>query len=230
MKLAIMQPYIFPYIGYWQLINFVDTFVIYDDVNFIKKGYINRNSILSNGKPHVFTLELIGASQNKLIHNIDIGNNAQKIQKTLTHAYTKAPEYNHISPLIQDILENSEKNLARFLGTSIEKISDYLGIETKIIYSSDIEKNCNLNGQEKILDICKRLKTSNYVNAIGGINLYDKERFTKEGIELSFLDSEIVEYKQNEGDFIPYLSIIDVMMFNDKNKVLAMLNSFKLNK
>ena len=99
---------------------------------------------------------------------------------------------------------------------------------TKIIFSSDVEKDYNLNGQEKILDICKNLRSSNYVNPINGINLYDKEKFTKEGVELNFLDSKIVEYKQYKENFIPNLSIVDIMMFNDKNKMLTMLNNYRL--
>ena len=83
MTVAIMQPYLFPYIGYWQLIHAVDTFVIFDDVNYIKKGYINRNNILVNGQKQTFTLELMSASQNKLINDIDIGNNIEKVMESI---------------------------------------------------------------------------------------------------------------------------------------------------
>lgn len=228
MKLAIMQPYFFPYIRYWQLINAVDLFVIYDDVNYMKKSFINRNFILVGNEPQKITLEVMGASQNKHINDIFIGNNNQKILETLRHAYRRAPEYDKIFPLVQSILESPEKNLAKFLAGLIEKISNYLEVKTKIIFSSDVEKDYNLNGQEKILDICKNLRSSNYVNPINGINLYDKEKFTKEGVELNFLDSKIVEYKQYKENFIPNLSIVDIMMFNDKNKMLTMLNNYRL--
>tara|TARA_B110000503_G_scaffold130717_1_gene204419 strand:+ start:650 stop:1339 length:690 start_codon:yes stop_codon:yes gene_type:complete len=228
MKLAIMQPYFFPYIRYWQLINAVDLFVIYDDVNYMKQSFINRNFILVGNESQKITLEVMGASSYKHINDIFIGNNNQKILETLRQAYRRAPEYDKIFPLVQSILESPEKNLAKFLAGLIEKISNYLEVKTKIIFSSDIEKNCNLKGQEKILDICKNLRSSNYVNAINGINLYDKEKFTKEGVELNFIDSEIVEYKQFKENFIPNLSIVDIMMFNSKEEIKKMLSKYKL--
>ena len=223
-----MQPYFFPYIGYWQLLSAVDTFVIYDDVNFIKKGYINRNSILNDGHEQRITLELIGVSQNKLIKEIEVGFNREKILKNITHAYKKAPEYKKVFPLIRNILENPEKNLAKFLGNSIQKISGYLEINTKIIYSSDIEKDCTLKAQVKILDICQRLGASHYINAVGGQELYSQEVFRNKEIELHFLQTELLEYKQFKNEFVPYLSIIDVMMFNSKEVTQKMLNSYKL--
>ena len=186
MTLAIMQPYLFPYTGYWQLVKAVDTFVIFDDVNFIKKGYINRNSILLNGKPHIFTLELIGASQNKLINEIEIGSNSRKILKTIEMSYKKSPYFYIVFPIIKDILDNKEKNLAKFIGYSLEKIANYLGMGTKFIYSSDIRKNNSLKAQDKILEIASLLKSTDYINAIDGQKFYDKERFSQENIQLNF--------------------------------------------
>ena len=228
MKLAIMQPYFFPYIGYWQLINAVDTFVIFDDVNFIKKGYINRNSILLNGKPHIFTLELIGASQNKLINEIEIGGNSRKILKTIEMSYKKSPYFYIVFPIIKDILDNKEKNLAKFIGHSLEKISNYLEMDTKFIYSSDIRKNNSLKAQDKILEIASLLKSTDYINAIDGQKFYDKERFSQENIQLNFLDTEITEYKQFENEFESHLSIVDILMFNSIEDINNILSKFKL--
>jgi len=218
-----MQPYFFPYIGYWQLINAADTFVIYDDVNFIKKGYVSRNSILNAEHKHRITLELIGASQNKLIKEIEVGNNRGNILKNIDHAYKKAPEYKKAFPLIQNILENPETNLAKFLGNLIQKISTYLKIDTDIIYSSDIEKDCSLKAQAKILDICQRLGASRYINPIGGQDLYSQEAFRNKGIELNFIQTELIEYKQFNYKFVPYLSIIDIIMFNSIDNIKEML-------
>ena len=228
MTLAIMQPYLFPYIGYWQLLSAVDIFVIYDDVNFIKQGYINRNSILIGHKTQKITLEVIGASSNRVINEVQVGNNTKKLLKGIDQAYKKAPEYEKVFPLIQNILENPEKNLAKFLGNSIQKISSYLGINTKIIYSSDIEKDCSLKAQDKILDICQRLGASHYINAIGGQEFYSKEAFESEGIELNFIQTRLIEYKQFKNEFVPYLSIIDILMFNTKKDIQNMLNIYKL--
>ena len=228
MTLAIMQPYLFPYIGYWQLINAVDTFVIYDDVNFIKQGYINRNSILSNGKSQQFTLELIGASSNKLIKEIEIGNNVNKILKTIKQSYIKAPLFENVIILLEEILTNKEKNLAKYIGYSLEKISQYLEINTNFVYSNNIKKDINLKAQDKIIDICKNLNARKYINTIGGQELYNKEIFKENGIELNFLKTELVEYKQFKNDFIPYLSIIDILMFNKKSDIRIILDRYKL--
>jgi len=228
MRVAIMQPYLFPYIGYLQLLNAVDTFVIFDDVNFIKKGYINRNSILVNGKAQLFTLELIGASQNKLIHEVEVGSNSQKLLKTIEMAYKKALYFSDVFPMLEDILNNKEKNLAKFIGYSLEQVSNYLKVSTKFIYSSNIEKNNNLKAQNKIIDICKNLNARRYINAIGGQELYNKELFKENCIELNFLKTESIEYKQFKNDFVPYLSIIDILMFNSKDEIKTMLNRYEL--
>ena len=228
MTVAIMQPYLFPYIGYWQLINAVDTFVIYDDVNFIKQGYINRNSILSNGKSQVITMELIGASSNKLINEIEVGNNRSKLSKTIKQNYVKARYFEVVYPLIENILNQNEKNLGKFIGYSLEQISNYLEINTKFIYSSDIEKDNALKTQDKVLEICNILKADKYINAIGGQELYNKEIFKENGMELNFLKTELVQYKQFKNDFVPYLSIIDVLMFNSKDEIKEMLKRYEL--
>jgi hypothetical protein len=228
MTLAIMQPYLFPYIGYWQLINAVETFVIYDDVTFIKQGYINRNSILINRQKQRFTLNLIGTSSNRLINQIIVGNNQAKLLKTMEQSYAKAPFVVNVMPILEQILNQNEKNLAKFLGFSLQKISDYLQINTEFIYSSDIKKDVRLKAQNKVIDIAKRLNAAKYINAIGGQKLYSKEQFKKEGIELNFLKTQIEEYKQFNIDFIPNLSIIDIMMFNTQDEIQKMLKMYEL--
>ncbi|MFX4284298.1 WbqC family protein [Aliarcobacter butzleri] len=228
MTLAIMQPYLFPYIGYWQLINAVDSFVIYDDVNYINKGYINRNSILSNEKSQQFTLELIGASQNKLINEIEIGNNSKKLLKTIEMSYKKAPYFEIIFSIIEDIFHQEEKNLAKFIGYSLQKIANYLDIDTKFIYSSHIEKDNTLKAQDKILDICNKLEATTYINAIGGQELYSKEIFQEKKINLNFLKTELIKYKQFNNNFVPYLSIIDILMFNSVIEIKKIIYKYEL--
>lgn len=222
-----MQPYLLPYIGYWQLINAADTFVIYDDVNYIKKGYINRNAILEGGQAKLFTLELLGASQNKLINEIEVGNNATKLLKTIRQNYKRAPYFETVFPMLEKILEHEEKNLAKYLGNSLFDIADYLGIKTKIIFSSSIEKENGLRGEAKVIDICKSLDATDYINPIGGQGLYDKESFVDHGLELDFIKSDLNVYKQFDGDFVSHLSIIDVMMFNSKEIIVKMLESYE---
>ena len=228
MKIGIMQPYFLPYIGYFQLIKNVDKYVIYDDVNYINKGWINRNNILLNSQKYLFTLSLSGASQNKLINEIFVEENQSKLLKTLETAYKKAPYFEKVFPVIQNIFDFEDKNLAKFVGNSIMQIADYLNIKTEFTYSSEINKDNTLKAQEKILNICKALNATNYINAIGGQELYDKEIFKQNNIKLNFLKTEIVEYKQFKGDFVPYLSVLDVLMFNSAEEINIMLDKFEL--
>lgn len=228
MTLGIMQPYFFPYIGYWQLIHAVDTFVIYDDVNFIKKGYINKNYILVEGQSKAFTLELLKASSNKQINEIYIGNNQVKLLKTIKQYYSKAPYFKDVYPLIEDMFNYEEKNLAKFLGFLIKTISKYLNITTDIIYSSSIDKDNTLKGQTKIFHIAKKLNATSYINAIGGQDLYSNEDFKEENIKLNFLETKAEIYNQYKNEFVANLSIVDIMMFNSVDVIKEMLNKYEL--
>lgn len=223
-----MQPYFFPYIGYFQLIHSVDCFVIYDDVNYIKQGWINRNRILLNNKAHIFTLNLVGASSFKSINEICTGDNKAKLLRTVEQAYTKASNYSSVMPMIKEMILYKETCLSKYLTNSIINICRYLGINTRIIVSSDIEKQQELKGQEKIIHLCNLLKADTYINAVGGMELYSREIFSDEGIKLFFLRSNEVRYKQFNGAFIPWLSIIDLMMFNSKTSIKAMLTEIEL--
>jgi hypothetical protein len=228
MKLGIMQPYFFPYIGYWQLLNHVDTYVVYDDVNFIKGGWINRNYILSNGNRSLLTLQLKQASQNKHINEIGIGNNQKKILKTISQSYSKAPYFDSTYPMIEKIFSSNEQNLALFLFNSIQKIVDFLEIKTEIILSSEIDKNNALKGQDKILEICSILGADTYVNALGGMSLYASDVFKTNNIELFFLKTLDIEYIQFAGAFEKNLSIVDVLMFNSSDQIRHHLSQFEL--
>ena len=228
MKIAIMQPYLLPYIGYWQLIKSVDKFIIFDDIAYINKGYINRNKILVKGKPYQFTLELVGASQNKLINEIQIGKNSTKILKTIELNYKRADNFKNVFKLIQNIFNQEENNLAKFIGYSLKKIANYLDIDTNFIYSSKITKNNNLKNQDKIIFICEKLKANHYINLIGGVGLYDNAKFKSKNIKLSFLETNKIKYKQFNNKFVPFLSVIDVMMHNNKDIIFHMLKNYKM--
>lgn len=225
-----MQPYFFPYLGYWQLINAVDTFVLYDDVNFIKRGWINRNNILLNKKAHLITLPLLNISQNKLINECFITDDKKVIDnliKTINLAYQKAPYYNNIFDKAVETLM-FKGNVCDVVLQSIFWIKDYLNINTEIIKSSAIHKNNELKAQDKILDIVKRLNGKLYINAIGGIELYDRKTFEENGIDLKFIKMNDIRYKQFDNEFVPNLSILDVMMFNSPEKIREMLDDYEL--
>ncbi len=222
------QPYLFPYLGYWQLMNIADIYVISDSMQYIKKGYINRNSILVDGKKHLLTLEALGVHENTLISEVKVGKNRKKIVKSIFHAYKKAPYFEEIYPLIEQIVLNNEENLAKYVGYSIETVAKYLNMNTKFIYLSDLQGKTSLMAQEKTIDICKRLDTNHYINAIGGEELYSKKDFFEEGIILNFLKTGDIEYRQFNNEFIPNLSIIDIMMFNSKDEIQEMLTKYTL--
>lgn len=229
MKTAVMQPYFLPYIGYFQLLSTVSSFVVFDDANFIKKGWINRNRVLLNEKPHYITLPLSGASQNRLINEIELVLDPKNIQKKLDmiyHAYGKAPYFEQIFQMIEDIFCYKETNLSIFVIYSLKKIAEYLAIDTQFLISSKFKKDNHLKGQEKILEICRKVGATHYINPIGGMELYRTEAFRKNGIRLSFLKTDSIEYRQFRKDFVPNLSIIDTLMFISKNECKKLLNKY----
>ncbi len=228
MTMAGNQPYLFPYIGYWQLINKVDTYVIANNLQYIKGGYINRNHILIQGKKHMFTQQVQGVHLGMLINEVEVGNNAKKILKSFSHAYNKAPYFKEVFPMLEKILMNDEKNLAKYIGYSIKTIAHYLDIDTKFICDSDLHIDPSLHAQASVIERCKKLNVDHYINGIGGHALYNKEDFLKEGIVLNFLKLEEIEYKQFKNEFIPNLSIVDVMMFNSKDEIKKMLTKYTL--
>lgn len=228
---GIMQPYFMPYIGYWQLLNAVDEYVIYDDVNFIKGGWINRNRILLNGQPSYINVPMIGASSFKHINEISVNNDERIINKTLktiAAAYSKAPYYEVVYPLIEKMFKCKKESLSSFIWYSTIIVCEYLDIDTKIVLSSNLEKNVKLKGQDKVIAICKELGASDYYNAIGGQELYSYEAFESEGINLNFVETNKIEYSQFDNEFVPYLSMIDIMMFNSKEEIKEMLSQYRL--
>lgn len=231
MKVAIMQPYFFPYIGYWQLLHAVDTFVIYDDVNFIKRGWINRNRLLENGKPAYFNVFLKNASQNKHINEIGRLEDCieeKKLLRRIKTCYEKAPFFKQIYPITEKLLTLREEKLAEYLTATIVTIAQILEIEVKFELSSEIDKNHMYKGQDRILHICHKLCADTYCNAIGGQELYNRETFKQNGINLFFLKTDALSYEQFGNDFVPSLSIIDVLMFNGIEKTREYLKLYKL--
>ncbi len=234
MKIAIMQPYLFPYIGYWQLINAVDKFVILDDVNYIKRGYINRNSILLNAQQYKFTIPIYKASQNRLICETKLNFGQEEKKKfllTIKNAYRRAPYFLQVMPVIEKIINYDEDDLTKYIQNSLLLISEYLGIDTEFMLSSKIDKDNSLKAQDRILEICKYLETDIYINPCGGRSLYSKEDFMNRGLQLYFLDTRMdrIVYKQGGNDFVERLSIIDVMMYSSVQDIQRFLEEYDLN-
>ena len=229
MKVAIMQPYLFPYIGYFQLINAVDEFIIYDNIQFTKKGWINRNRILVNGTDAYITLPLKKDSDYLNIKDRFLSdewpNERKKTLNRIIESYRKAPQFNFVYPIIESILMYEEKNLFKFILNSLQEINQYLDIKTPLIISSSVPINHDLKAENKVIELCKARKATIYINPIGGVELYSKEDFKNDGLELQFLKANNITYPQFKNDFVPFLSIIDVMMFNNKQTVTVYITS-----
>jgi hypothetical protein len=227
---AIMQPYFLPYIGYWQLINSVDHFVVYDRIKYTKKGWINRNRFLQNNKDAVFTLPLRSTPDHSLIVERELASDFDplKLVRQLQENYRHAPYFSEHFPHLKDILLEPERNLFRYILQTIQKICRFLDMQTKILISSDLGDFESFKGSDKVLAICKSLGAQNYVNPIGGTELYQYSDFSDQGIELSFLKTHFPPYPQFGADFVPWLSIVDVLMFLSKKDICAHLNDFEL--
>lgn len=227
-----MQPYFFPYIGYWQLLSAVDRFVVYDNIQFTKKSWIRRNRILLNGTDKYITLPIkkdsdyLDISERYLSEGYP--QEQQKLLNQIRMAYKKAPYFNHVYPLIEECITYENNNLFQFIYYSIIKVANYLDIQTEIIVSSNIKISPALKNKERVIETCKTLNGEVYINLVGGQTLYNKNEFFHNEIELSFIQVEEREYKQFDNLFIPNLSIIDVMMFNSKEMIQDMIHAYKI--
>jgi len=233
MKVAIVQPYIFPYIGYFQLINAVDVFVFYDDVHFIKKGWINRNQILIEGSANMFTVPLKKASQNKLINEIELNIDKKWLElffRKLEHSYKKAPYFSTIIELVKQVFLRECNTIADLSMASVLIISNYLEIDTAFYLSSErFSSSRGMDRADRLIGITKELGGDEYVNPNGGKELYSKAYFSSNSVKLSFIENGILTYKQFNNSFVGGLSILDVLMFNERESVINMLDKFSLN-
>lgn len=233
MKLAIMQPYLFPYIGYYQLIHAADKFIAYDDVNFIKQGWINRNSILANGKLIIFSVPLDNQSSFSKINETNISQKLypiwkNKFIKTIQQNYNKAPFYKEVFPIVESVFNIETSNIAELAVNSLKLVLNYLDIRTVFVGTSAIYQNQNLSSQDRILALCEKEMATIYINPIGGQELYSKKEFLKKNIKLHFLKTGTINYNQFNSEFVPNLSIIDVLMFNDVPTINEFLTNFEL--
>lgn len=232
MKIALMQPYFLPYIGYFQLINAVDTFIFCDDVPFIKGGFINRNNILVNGEKYRFTIPVQHVHFNTTIRETKVANDPanwyRKLSKTFQN-YRKAPYFDAVFPFMDQILRGS---MGRSIGDvameSIQNVLHYIDVKKRTSTSFGQYNNTHLKGADRIIDICRQEKANTYINAIGGQRFLNKDYFSDSTIQLQFLKPNLTTYAQNTPKFIPGLSILDVLMYNNPATVKAMLSNYTL--
>ncbi len=233
MKLAVMQPYFFPYIGYFQLINAVDTFVVYDNIEFTKKGWFNRNRLLLNGRVDYFTINIKKDSdfldvRDREISPVYFDKEMPKILRQIEQSYKKAPLFETVFPLIREIFEFQEYNLFRYIFNSILRLIRYFDLATEVVISSTIPIDHTLKGKWKLFEICHGLSAGHYINPIGGTALYAKSDFLEKDIILSFISTKPLVYNQFGNEFVPNLSIIDVMMFNSRETIRSFLDEYEL--
>lgn len=229
MILGANQPYFLPYLGYFQLINAVDKFILADDVQYEKGGWINRNKIIQDGKIHYITLPLIKHTHTKTIEQHFIVNDLSLILRSVEAAYKKSSYFSSVFPLMEEIILFPDRQLNLFLYNSLRKICDYLGISTPLILNSSRKDSTNLRAEKRVIHLCHSMEADTYINAIGGLNLYSRENFAAEGIKLKFIKGELPEYKQmRTQEFVPALSILDVMMNLPKEEIQHHLNCYSL--
>lgn len=233
MKLAIMQPYFFPYLGYFQLIHAVDEFVVYDSAQYIKGGWVNRNRILVKNTPKIISLPLQKDRHCKSINQRGLAegqwqHEKKKVLTTLHQTYAKAPFYNQAMPVFEMCLSYEQLNLADFITFSLRHVAEYLSIRTPLVMASDMSVPDRPTAQAKVISMCQLAGADHYINSIGGRELYSSQAFKDNNLRLSFLRPGLPEYPQFQQPFVPGLSIIDVMMFNAPSDIRRMLRTFSL--
>lgn len=232
MRLAIMQPYFLPYIGYFQLMAAVDRFVVYDNIQFSKGGWVNRNRIFVNGAAQLFSLPLRKDSDYLEIRQRFLAGNfpeaRTKILRQIEASYRKAPMFQNAMPVVKCCFEHSEHNLFDFIYHSLQQIAAYLGISTPLIVSSTLQAGPSQKGEQRVIETCRELGADFYINAINGRGLYEKATFEEHGIHLAFLKTREFTYPQAAETFVPYLSIIDIIMFNSLDRIRQFLREYDL--
>lgn len=229
-KIGIMQPYFAPYLGYWQLLATVDTFVVYDNIQYTKKGWINRNRYLQRDGDSLFTIPVKRDSD-----YLDVGSRAvaedfdrDNLLNRLEASYRKAPFFNSAFPVIISIIRREQRNLFEYILHSMHAIAEFLDIKTPIVVSSTVSCDHSLRSEARVIAICQAFGATTYINPIGGQALYSQSTFTAKGIALKFLKTRSICYPQYGAPFVPNLSIIDVMMFNSKDSMCSMLTEYDL--
>ena len=228
-----MQPYLFPYLGYFQLAEAADIFVFYDDVDFIKRGWINRNRILINGDEHLFTVPCSDASQNRPIKEIDISNQQwrpNKLLKKIRLSYSNADQFDNAFPIVEQVISEAEDSISLLAAQSVKRACSYLDIDVDFYFSSELPVDESMGRADRLIAITKHFGADTYVNMEGGKDLYDNPYFSDRGVTLQFLEPGLPEYQHHNAEtFEPGLSIIDVIMNVEKGDIQTMIGAYQLN-
>ena len=238
-KVAIMQPYLFPYLGYFQLIAAADEFWLLDDVQFIQRGWMHRNRLLVGGQEWLFTIPVNKHPRMDLICNITFGQAAAfalaKLTKTMVNSYARAPYISSATDFVSATAERitNADGPADFTETTrfgLEQTCAALGIDTVIRCTSSLSLDPELTGQARVIAACRAIGAESYVNMIGGKALYDAENFAEADLSLWFLNPVLPPYTQGKGTFVPGLSILDLIARLPANEISPMLKTAELNR
>lgn len=253
-----MQPYLFPYLGYFQLIYAVDTFVLYDNLDFIRYGWVNRNRLLAvNGPPFYVIVPVRRKSPSRKIKDIQIADGSwrRKLLNSIYVNYNRAAYFEEVFPVLEHIIQCKTDSLSRLNKVSVVDIATYLNMDTDILVDPKFDwleeklskQSAHLTSAFpylhlsepsvkviRAIEICRALNAKTLVNPIGGIVLYPKAEFERNDLTIWFLIMREVRYPQNStgfkyrGHFYPRLSIIDVLMNCGKEGTSALLHEFML--
>ena len=218
-----MQPYFFPYLGYFQLINAVDSFIIYDNIKYVKGSWINRNRLMNNGNISYFTVPIkkasdsLNISQREVAYGREYDRFRNNFQSRLYEGYKNTNNYGDVFSIIEECLNYKSQNLFDFIYFSLKQVLKILNIKTNIIISSKLDINQDLKSHHKIIAICNYFKCSEYYNVIAGSHLYDKNIFKSNSINLNFVKMDNVHYNRGNEPFVEDLSIIDFLMHNNQD-------------
>lgn len=236
MTIALMQPYFFPYIGQFQIINAVDRFILVDELQHIQAGWIHRNRILKPNGGWQYIILPIGKHKlrlNTLIKDIQVVENGdwkRRILGQVEHYKKMAPFYRDVCNVLQECFHSTERNITKLNGSFFKVVCTYLGIPFKLEISSEMNFDYSTvtDKEDRGIKMCRQIGAHRLINPPGGINLYSKENFRQNGVQLEFLQPDLSLYDQRNGNFEPGLSIIDVMMFNSPSDIKTMLNAYRL--
>lgn len=234
MKIGIMQPYFFPYLGYFSLIKNTDYFVIFDTPQYIRRGWVNRNRILdAKGEATYITVPIVSTERDTVIKDIEISYEKkwlEKIKGQMTVYKKKAPYYKKIIKFIDDIEEKNFKYLSELNIYTLEKVCEYLEIPYKydVFSKMDLKIDEVKEADEWALNITKALGYDTYVNPPGGMSFFDRDKYLANNINLEFLKINLKPYIQRTGRFEEGLSILDVMMFLDPKEINSLLDDFEI--
>ncbi|MHB9799777.1 WbqC family protein [Pseudomonas sp. MT3] len=231
---SLMQPYLFPYLGYFQLIAASSLFLLGDSLQYTRRGWINRNRLLVGGQPWSFSFPLEQGSRSQAINerllSTQMRPTSQRLLHTIRHAYSRAPCYRQVFPLVEEILEHPERNLARFAEHSIRRICHYMGIDTPIERVSELDLAPDIDRDRRLIEAVRRSGGDVYLNPEGGRHLYCPDLFHTHGVELRFLRMDELSYRQFDDNFVPSLSIIDVLMFNPPDEMQRLLGRYSVDR